>query len=384
MTTDSLSRMRMTTDSPCTLGRVTTRRSTWWPSMLSPTRPSCGTRRSAMSSSAMTLMRLTTPATIARGTTCASFSTPSMRRRTRIESDLRLEVDVRRALLHRLGDDLVRELDDRRVVDRLAQIDDLGLGELVLGAVDEVGDDVLHAPQAADEGLQILTAGDGRPDLHAGHDRDVVHRDHVRRVGHGDEQRALAAVGDRDRVVAARRRGRDQPGRGHVDLERGEVDVLEAVTLGEGPREVVVADRAGRQELLLGRAAGGARGGDRGLDLVRLAEPQLHDDVGEEAWAAGPARGLRDAVPPVALLGREADVLERRCHGGAVVLGVQVGGGVGHGGSSTAARITARSGDIPVHAANECAPWRTRISSPPTTVTPRSRAASSSAVPPGR
>ena len=86
MTTDSLSRMRMTTDSPCTLGRVTTRRSTWWPSMLSPMRPSCGTRRSAMSSSAMTLMRLTTPATIARGTTCASFSTPSMRRRTRIES----------------------------------------------------------------------------------------------------------------------------------------------------------------------------------------------------------------------------------------------------------------------------------------------------------
>ena len=36
MTTDSLSRMRMTTDSPCTLGSVTTRRSTWWPSMRQP------------------------------------------------------------------------------------------------------------------------------------------------------------------------------------------------------------------------------------------------------------------------------------------------------------------------------------------------------------
>ena len=36
-----------------------------------------------------------------------------------------LEVDVRGAVLDRLGDDLVDELDDRRVVGGLAQVDDL-------------------------------------------------------------------------------------------------------------------------------------------------------------------------------------------------------------------------------------------------------------------
>ena len=74
--------------------------------------------------SAMTLIRLTTPATIERGTTVDSTSTPSTRRRAHAVG-LGLQVDVRRALLHRLGDDLVGELDDRRVVDGLAQVDDL-------------------------------------------------------------------------------------------------------------------------------------------------------------------------------------------------------------------------------------------------------------------
>ena len=75
--------MRMTIDSPCTLGSETTRRSTWWPSMVSPTRPSCGTRRSAMSRSLMIFTRLMTPLTMRRGTVAESSSTPSMRKRTR-------------------------------------------------------------------------------------------------------------------------------------------------------------------------------------------------------------------------------------------------------------------------------------------------------------
>ncbi len=54
---DSLSRMRMTASSPCTLGMIETRKSIVLPGMRSLKRPSCGTRFSAMSSSAMTLMR---------------------------------------------------------------------------------------------------------------------------------------------------------------------------------------------------------------------------------------------------------------------------------------------------------------------------------------
>ena len=79
MTTASLSRMRITTDSPRTTGSVATRRSTWWPSTASPMRPSCGTRRSAMSRLAMILTRDTRPATSWRGTVVVSKTTPSTR-----------------------------------------------------------------------------------------------------------------------------------------------------------------------------------------------------------------------------------------------------------------------------------------------------------------
>jgi hypothetical protein len=49
--------MRMTASSPWTLGMIETRKSIVLPGMRSLNRPSCGTRFSAMSSSAMTLMR---------------------------------------------------------------------------------------------------------------------------------------------------------------------------------------------------------------------------------------------------------------------------------------------------------------------------------------
>ena len=47
----------MTTDSPNIVGSTLTRRSIGWLLTFSSMRPSCGTRRSAMSRLAMTLMR---------------------------------------------------------------------------------------------------------------------------------------------------------------------------------------------------------------------------------------------------------------------------------------------------------------------------------------
>ena len=47
----------MTASSPWTLGMIDTRKSIVLPGILSLNRPSCGTRFSAMSSSAITLMR---------------------------------------------------------------------------------------------------------------------------------------------------------------------------------------------------------------------------------------------------------------------------------------------------------------------------------------
>ena len=74
----------MTTDSPSTVGRVATRMSSMRPAaaVFSEMRPSCGFRRSAMSSFASTFRRVVTPAIIRFGIRCTSCSTPSMRSRT--------------------------------------------------------------------------------------------------------------------------------------------------------------------------------------------------------------------------------------------------------------------------------------------------------------
>ncbi len=111
----ALSRMRMTTPSPLTSGSVTTRMSTRRPSTVSAKRPSCGTRRSEMSRSAMILMRETTPIAIRRLTVAAGASTPSTRNSTLRVALLGVHVDVGGALLDRLGDDRVHELDDGRI-----------------------------------------------------------------------------------------------------------------------------------------------------------------------------------------------------------------------------------------------------------------------------
>ena len=79
-----LSSRRRTTDSPSTVGSVATRMSSIRPAAaaFSEIRPSCGLRRSAMSSFASTFSRVVTAAAIRRGIRCMSRSTPSMRART--------------------------------------------------------------------------------------------------------------------------------------------------------------------------------------------------------------------------------------------------------------------------------------------------------------
>ena len=78
----SLSRIRSTTRSPARDGRVETRTSSVLPPRVSGIRPSCGTRFSAMSSRAMTLMRDTSSGVIRGFSDRVSRSTPSTRMRT--------------------------------------------------------------------------------------------------------------------------------------------------------------------------------------------------------------------------------------------------------------------------------------------------------------
>ncbi len=83
-----LSRTRITTFSPQTVGSVATRRSSALPPTFMLNRPSCGTRFSAMLRSAMTLMRLMKPFWMFFGECITSWSTPSTRNRTRTSFSL--------------------------------------------------------------------------------------------------------------------------------------------------------------------------------------------------------------------------------------------------------------------------------------------------------
>ncbi|MNE60772.1 hypothetical protein D3C80_1559420 [compost metagenome] len=81
--TACLSSKRSTTRSPWAAGKVDTRTSTSWPARRRLIRPSWGTRFSAISRRAMTLMRETSRAESPRGGVSTSRMTPSMRMRTR-------------------------------------------------------------------------------------------------------------------------------------------------------------------------------------------------------------------------------------------------------------------------------------------------------------
>ena len=116
------SRIRITIFSPNSVGQVLTRKSMArvFDSFILM-RPSCGTRRSAMSSRDMTLRRAAILPASCTGGCAISFSTPSMRKRTRIDLLVGFEVDVRGAAADGIEHQLVDEAHDRRVFDVVAR-----------------------------------------------------------------------------------------------------------------------------------------------------------------------------------------------------------------------------------------------------------------------
>ena len=164
-------------------------------------------------------------------------------------------------LLDGLGDDLVDELDDRRVVGGLAQVDDLrAAGRAASSSLDVA--ETTSSSRSRRPMRPTMSSGGGDRDAHlvAGHDRDVVDREHVGGVGHRHEQRALAGEADRHRLVALGGGGRDEVGGAHVDREDAQVEVVEPVALGERAREPVLVERPALEQHLSGVDAGDARG----------------------------------------------------------------------------------------------------------------------------
>ena len=167
---------------------------------------------------------------------------------------LGLEVDVGGALLDRLGDDRVDELDDRRVLGGLVDLGDVR--DLVLALRDRLRDRVVEPAHPPDQCVDVVRRGDHGAHLVTGHQLQVVEREHVRRIGHRDHQVAVLVEADRRRVEAARRLGADRVERSYVGLVDREVDVVEPEALRGGARELVARDRPRLEQHLLGGAAG--------------------------------------------------------------------------------------------------------------------------------
>ena len=134
-------------------------------------RPSCGLRRSAMSSFASTFRRVVTPTALRFGIRWVSWSTPSMRKRTTRTVRLRLEVDVARLVLGCLEENGVHQSDERGVGDAVLDLEVVGflvdhlqvdrVGQSRSAAASE-GLGRAHEPTELD--LDLLARGDTQSD----------------------------------------------------------------------------------------------------------------------------------------------------------------------------------------------------------------------------
>ena len=282
-----LSSTRITIDSPRTVGSVATRMSMWRPSTFRPTRPSWGMRFSAMSRSAMIFTRETRPAIMPRGTVVVSLTTPSTRKRTRIDlaSGSKWMSEAPRSTAS-------ATIERTSLTTGASSADSRSsmTGRLVVLLLDLL-DGGVEPAEAAEEGVHVLLGGDRAADLVAGHHRQVVDGEHVRRVGGGHQHHVVVEEGDRDGAVLAQHRGVDQRRRALVDRVAVEVHVLDAVPLGDGAGELIGRHDAVLEQGLAGGAAGLA-GLDHGaLHRVAAGEVVVGDDVADAAQRVRPRRG---------------------------------------------------------------------------------------------
>ncbi len=171
----------------------------------------------------------------------------------------RLDVDVRGVVLDGLADQQVDEPHDGRVV--IARIRDaecarvLGLGLLLEGGR-QVAELVIRPDETVDRAQQIGRFGNSHLDLHPRRGPNIVDREDVAGVGHRQQDSAVADGDGQHRMPAADRTVDERDGRpvdgvveefdeGHVRLGRTD------------PRQLYVADRSAREQVLHGDLVGG-------------------------------------------------------------------------------------------------------------------------------
>jgi len=178
-------------------------------------------------------------------------------------------VDVGRPPLDGLGQEVVRQLHDRRVVDGALEV-----GDLVLLLADdlevlvEVGDDVLELHRAVEELVDrrgdVPLGGEDELDRVAGLEADPVDDRHAGGVGDGDDHLRAHAVD-------------------------GEGEVLLHHLLGEQPHDIGV-------DLVFGKVHHGQTelAPEEGEELLLLDVPRLHQDRADPFM--GPFLGFEGAA----------------------------------------------------------------------------------------
>ena len=164
----------------------------------------------------------------------------------------RLDVDVGRARVERVGDDERDEPDHRRLRREVLQLLDVGVERELVAALLDVADDLAHrgaagAVQALERGVELVGNRDQRLHVAAGHHPERADRVFVGRIGHRERKLVL--------VLAHRQRARlAQETRGDALLEdrefgiAGGVDERQAELRGQRLGDVALRADAERHQ----------------------------------------------------------------------------------------------------------------------------------------
>ncbi len=276
----------MTTDSPCIVGTVDTRRSISLPCTRRRMRPSCGSLRSAMSRFAMIFTREITAAEKRRGGDSTSCSTPSMRKRTtsRFSNGSMWMSDARASSA------LVMMSDTSRITGASAArsfscCTSASNDEIVAASLLDVADDLSHrraarAVQPLERRLEVGRDRDQRAHLAAGDHAKRADRVLVGRIRHREPELVL--------LLAHRQRARlAQEPRGDALLENRQlgiafgVDEGQSQLRGERLRDVALRRQPERDQQCAEPLAGLLLQAQRALETRRIELAALDENLAE-------------------------------------------------------------------------------------------------------
>ena len=284
------SRIRSTIFSPYSVGQLLTRKSMArvFDSRILM-RPSCGTRRSAMSRRAMTFRRAAILPVSCTGGCATSFNTPSMRRRTRnifsygskctSEAPRRIASSSTLLTKRTIGASSTssRVTFAAEIFVAAADLERVEVDRLVVAEARHLGVELLD--RLVELALQLVVLDDDGLDRKTGLELDLVDGVQIGRVGDTQEQ-ALAALEQRQHAVLGQQLVGYGAHRFQVDAQRIQVEQRHAVFGRRGNGNVARLDGAARDQLR--HEAGFLFGGglQRSMHAGFIDDAVLHQPLG--------------------------------------------------------------------------------------------------------